>query len=181
MKQALKNKHISDLIWTATKQGGFQRSHIYIKKEDGTVSPEERKALQKHIKVYCFENLYLRNKDSELKEPELLKLIRELCKKTESRFSAILKDRQFQFGNAQKFVNLYLKLMWIVGDTDSPPHFPVDRIIQRGFRSVKSWTNMNETQYLEVIREAESKRKKGQSLADWELETYDKIMSQRLS
>lgn len=179
MNRKLKNILISELAWTATKQGAFQRARIYSSNLE--VSAKQKNKLRSYLKMFCYEHLFCRSLNNTIDEESLIKIIDKLCNETEGQFKDILKDGKFQFGNAQKFVNLYLKLLWVLGKSKEPPHFPVDRIIQHGFRNILPWTDMNKSDYLMVIEEAKKKaRIKKLSLANWEADLYYKLNSQIL-
>jgi len=176
MNRKMKNVLTSELVWTATKQGAFQRARIYSSNLE--VTAKQKNKLRSHLKMFCYENLFCRSLNNTIDEESLIKIIEQLCNETESQFKHILNKGKFQFGNAQKFVNLYLKLLWVLGKAKEPPHFPVDRIIQRGFKNIKPWTDMNKSDYLMVIEEAKKKaRVKKLSLANWEADSYYKLNS----
>lgn len=177
MKKETREKFIGEIVWAATKQGGFQRSHIY--KPNTQIEDRVKNKFRDAIKSFCFSNLYVKYKMKQISEEELMNEIQILIKNINKEFGLILKGGEFRFGNAQKFVNLYLKLLWIVGEVKEPPHFPVDRIIQNGFKSIKPWTNMNKEQYLQVIKEAKEHVDNNQSLAEWELTNYEKLVNSK--
>lgn len=56
-------------------------------------------------------------------------------------------------GIAQKLLNLYLKYLWCVGEIHTPPHFPVDRTIQKELgiklNDILPWTQMEGKKGLE--------------------------------
>lgn len=65
-------------------------------------------------------------------------------------YAAILCKEQFNFGISQKLLTLYLKYSWCLKQPLSPPHFPVDRIIQQklNYKYLPPWTQMtNEIEY----------------------------------
>ena len=177
MKKEIRKKFIGEIVWAATKQGGFQRSRIY--KPNAQIEDRVKNKFRDTIKSYCFNNLYVKYDGKQISEEELITEIENLIKNINKEFGSILKGGEFRFGNAQKFVNLYLKLLWIVGEIKEPPHFPVDRIIQKNFKIIKSWTNMNKIQYWEVINEAKEKVETKQSLAEWELTEYEKLVNSK--
>jgi hypothetical protein len=116
--------------------------------------------------------LKFRNKD--VSKDALLFTIDQLVKASE-RYE-ILDGNRLRFGNAQKFVNLYLKCMWTCGYIKIPPHFPVDRIILSILCPGKKirWTKMNRDTYLEIINEAEEKCVEDgyETIAEWEASKY---------
>lgn len=176
MKAKTRKKLIGGIIWAATKQGSFQRSHIYS--PGAKISDKEKIAFRNHIKSFCFKSLFFKYQGKSISESELISQIEELMSTTKEMYGAILKNSEFQFGNAQKFVNLYLKFLWIMGEIKEPPHFPVDRIIQKGLKPIRPWTNMNKEDYLEVINWARIRAKgRNQTLAEWEAERYNEILN----
>ena len=112
--------------------------------------------------------------NSNISEKQLLKLISGLQLAVKLKYKTILLGGNLRFGNAQKIVNLYLKNMWIAGWIKTPPHFPIDRIIQNKFQKIVPWTNMNRTEYFSIIFEAKNHMIKDgyKNLATWELNKY---------
>lgn len=172
----MKEKLIADIIWTIVKQGGFQRARIYRK--HSKISEKKKKEFRDHIKDFCFEHLYKNRKP--ICENRIITIINDLVKSVETQFHHILENGKFRFGNSQKFINLYLKLLWVLGKVEEPPHFPVDRIIQKEFKPIRSWTNMSEDEYLEIIKLAKVKAHADNlSLAKWELFQYEKLKNKK--
>ena len=93
---------------------------------------------------------------------------------------AVLPRKNFKFGRAQKFLNLYLKYMWCAGEISMPPHCPFDNIIlgKLGVRCScdkrKPWTNCDNPEcYTAWVNEARKKgESKGLSIAEWECVAY---------
>ena len=115
----------------------------------------------------------------------------ELIEATEQKLKTINENKKnFLFGNAQKFINLTLKSMWLVGWLEGvPPHFPVDRMIQSyikrpdGFSASDypfKWTDMSRDHYSLLIAAPKRTKKYDKNykdvsldqLAIWELTTY---------
>jgi len=178
MEKALKDKLRSELLWTSTKQGAFQRSRIYEKPEKIKLNKndesKEKKKLRIFLEKFLYEEIYIGCKNRKIEEDELYKIINRLINKVNKKFRKILRDNKMRFGNAQKFVNLYLKLMWIAGWGKEPPHFPVDRIIQRNLPGIYPWTDMNKETYRKIITNANNVRKNNsvKTLAMWETLEY---------
>lgn len=85
-----------------------------------------------------------------------------------------------RFGHAQKILNLFLKYLWCLGYVQEPPHFPVDRLIQKRLRiqNFSNWTNeMEKEGYMKVIEEAKivAKRENFRSIAALELSFYNDL------
>jgi hypothetical protein len=92
--------------------------------------------------------------------------------------SLVLTGGQINFGVAQKILNLFLKYLWCLGEIDAPPHFPVDRLIQKELnRKIVNWTTMkDETDYLRIIECARGLVIDSQypSIAEWELDNFNR-------
>lgn len=94
------------------------------------------------------------------------------------KFSATLAGGRLNFGRAQKVLNLFLKYRWCIKTAATPPHFPVDRLIQQklGIKSPPSWTAWkDESEYNEVIELAKRKAlEEGfETIAEYELWLYN--------
>ena len=91
-------------------------------------------------------------------------------------------------GIVQKIFNLYLKYLWCLEKIKTPPHFPVDRIIQGKLNEalkesgektfqLQPWTQFTtEEQYMLVINNASIvlKDSKFDTLAELELNLFDR-------
>jgi len=90
----------------------------------------------------------------------------------------LLGEDGYKFAVAQKLLNLQLKYLWCLGYVAEPPHCPIDRIVldQTSLRGKLNWTEItSRAEYLQAIEavrvEADQKHL---SLAQWELEHYDR-------
>lgn len=93
----IKGKLLSELLWTYTRAGAFQRARIYSRK-----SKEEAKAtFRKVTKDYLFSHVYLKYKGKKITESQLQESIKELVQLHEG--ASCLEKRQLRYGNAQKF------------------------------------------------------------------------------
>jgi len=149
MKLETKRKLKSEVCWAYTRTGAFQRSRIYTNKATDDL---DKIAFRNKVKDFLYHEIFIKYWKKRISENKLLEIIDKLIKHTKG--SRCLEKGRLQFGNAQKFVNLYLKAMWIAGWGKVPPHFPVDRIIMQELRLKYSWTNMGKTQYKNVIEKA---------------------------
>jgi transcriptional regulator with XRE-family HTH domain len=144
-------------IWVLTFAGGFQRSGIY----EGVVASENvRKQFREAVQVFIT-NLILQYKHK-VEEEQHVKNIEAICKFSRDTSIEGLKI-ELNFGIAQKLLNLNLKYQWCLGWVKSPPHFPVDRIIQEKLNkearnlkiptiTVEAWTKFTKPEeYLNVI------------------------------
>ena len=167
----------AEVIWRASMTGAYQRARIYKggKKDGGKQAPSDaaKAAVRSTIKRFLLEEVFRPFGKTELTEAQLYELIERLQALVELEHGDHLLHGRFRFGNAQKFVNLYLKYMWVCGFGKEPPHFPVDRVIQMELPRAcrRAWTNMDRGAYERVI--AAAKPRTGEAgLAEWELNTY---------
>lgn len=166
----IREKLISELLWTYTRTGAFQRASIYKKAK---VSESAKASFRKKTKDYLFTQLYIRYNGKKITEVQLQTAIAGLITLHER--APMLVEKKLRYGNAQKFVNLYLKGMWVAGLLKAaPPHFPVDSIIIKALKQKGNWTNMNNEGYLAIIEAAQNKIKKSQykNIAEWEADFY---------
>lgn len=169
----MKGKFLMDEIWLLTIMGAFQRSNAYK-----DIVPEKQKnAFKNDLRKYI-NNLIEQQYYNTITEEKHIENIKSLSKFS-SNFSSILIDEKINFGISQKLLNLYLKYAWCLNLVSTPPHFPVDRIIQLKLKvpKVYAWTQMkDEKQYLEVINHAKKELVKYDfsTLAELELYLFDR-------
>ncbi len=156
-------------IWMLTVNASFQRANIYV---PGTPEKDRqilREALKQHImqtsKMYALpvnENQHLEN----IKSVITFSLP----------YKHMLQNASLSFGVSQKLLNLYLKYLWSLNIIPTPPHFPVDNIIQTALKiKNKPWTqkHFDEDAYMEVINEAAKQLgAKYKNIAEWELANF---------
>ncbi len=145
-----KEQFILSEIWNLTLAGAFQRANIYQKgiKEKQKVDFKNKLHelvldIAKQYKIEVIDKNHLNN----------IYLISQLIHNA-------LQNGNLNFGISQKVLNLYLKYLWCLERIPTPPHFPVDRIIQKELRIKKivSWTQMkNEKDYMRIIEHAKLK------------------------
>jgi len=167
--------------------GGVQRANLYDKK----IPPNEedrkhfREALHIFIKNIALTQYVTKTVDKDTHISNI-KSISEFTAKSE--FSYLLNNGQLNFGISQKLLNLYLKYLWCMDKIETPPHFPVDRIIQENLnkqakelglekRAITAWTQIEtENEYMEVILYATKILKCSgfKNLAELELELFER-------
>lgn len=182
----MKKTFIHKEIWLLTTMGGFQRANLYAKNVPPNESKrkEFREALHRHIK-----DVAVSQYTKEVSSNEHIKNIKNISEFTaSSEFSDMLNKGQLNFGVSQKLLNLYLKYLWCMDAITTPPHFPVDRIIQLLLnkeakelelptRMITSWTQMEtEQEYMEVIDFAAKVLEKSafENLAELELHLFER-------
>ena len=176
-----KKEFIKSEIWILTIAGAFQRANVYNtafnerdKQQYGLVEKEKlafRTALFKYVnpisgkyKVPVSDDVHIKNIEG----------VQAYSKE----YAGILTNGQLNFGVAQKLLNLYLKYLWCLEELPvPPPHFPVDRIIQKAiaWKEHSPWTQMeDEKKYLQIINHARERaaREGFESIAELELEFF---------
>ena len=156
-------------IWGLSIGGAFQRANIYDKnasEKDKDIFKRELKTLilkiTKSYKFLVLEQIHLEN-------IEKVQSLQNLC----------LNDNHLNFGVSQKLLNLYLKYLWCLDLIPTPPHFPVDRLIQESLfgKNLKNWTEMkNNVKYLEIINKAKEIAKLNNlgSISELELNLFER-------
>jgi hypothetical protein len=169
MNKEIKKKLQAEVVWTYTRSGAFQRAKIYRP----NTNDEKKDSFRKQTKEFLFNEVFKKFAGKSITEKRLLRIVDDLVSLHNKKI--FLRGSKLRFGNAQKFINLYLKGMWISGYIKRPPHFPVDRIMIIELGMKLNWTNMNKLQYQNVISKAKEKLKKEtkyNSTAEWEAIEY---------
>lgn len=166
----MENTFIKSEIWSLTIAGVYQRVKIY---KDALLTADIdffESQLKSYVLVLEHEH-YKKPVSSE----KHLENIEELASFFEE--SGVLDEQVPPFGIAQKFLNLYLKYVWCLGEIKEPPHFPIDRSIQKtmGISSSKvlPWTMIKDKETYMRIIELGQKLKGENSLADFELRLFN--------
>jgi len=134
-----------------TVSAAFQRANVYlpngIKKEQNNFKDKLKEFIVDLSKSYINSTI---DDETHIKN---IKLISSFS--NSSLFKSVLIKGKLNFGVSQKLLNLYLKYLWCLDILNfPPPHFPVDREIQKQLKIRKpySWTAMDdEIEYLNVI------------------------------
>ncbi|MFL1896284.1 hypothetical protein ACJRPK_11325 [Aquimarina sp. 2-A2] len=147
-----KTYFINNEIWMLSLMGAFQRANVY------RVDATELK--KKHFKGMLkdhFDNILQTKYSKAVSETEHIENIKEVIRLSECS-KDLLTNGKLNFGVAQKLLNLYLKYNWCVDKIPTPPHFPVDSIIQKRLGlKVIAWTKMkDEEEYLKIINYAKT-------------------------
>ncbi len=172
----MKKQFLYKEFWLLTVGAAFQRANIY--KNDSGIDNQLKSAFKDEL--YCFlQTLINEQYHSEVNEEQHIINIWSLSNFSGMDFDDILINGKLNFGVSQKLLNLYLKYLWCKGDVVTPPHFPVDRIIQQKLKVSKlnAWTKIkDEKTYLEIISHARNvlKTSKYNSLAELELNIYQR-------
>lgn len=168
-------KYRAEVIYRAAATGGSHRSNIYAEPKPSTAAREPLKlAIKSFLCATVFPGAASKVANGEPLAPgDVDAWIEALRERLAQDHAELLRNGELRYGNAQKYVNLYLKYMWTCGFGPEPPYFPVDRVIQKALpsRCRRPWTTMSKEGYDEVIAEAQ-KVAGGKSLAQWKLAAY---------
>jgi hypothetical protein len=180
----MKSKFIINELWVLSVAGALQRANIY----KPNITENAKKEFKKDLKNYL-EQLVSDQYFKEVDENTHVANIHALLAYT-TKFSSLLKNGKINFGVSQKILNLFLKYIWCLKLIPTPPHFPVDRIVQIEFNKkatangiqsmkIKSWTQFkDDSDYLEIIKFAKTlqikdKNYSNMSLAEMELALFN--------
>lgn len=162
----MKRDFIESEIWLLTIGGGFQRANVYINGSTDKERSEFRNKLHGLVIKIAVEY------NETVSETRHIDNIIQISKLKHS----ALNNGSMNFGVSQKILNLYLKYLWCLGEIPTPPHFPVDRIIQQKLKltPVISWTQIdNPEKYLRIIAHAKKQAdKENTSIAELELALF---------
>jgi hypothetical protein len=164
----MKQSFLHSELWILTFGGAFQRAGLYNK--DITVDEDDRTNFRNKLKEFITVDILPQYKVSVSEDIHIANVHRIVNFSTQ--YDAILNNGSLNFGVAQKLLNLLLKYHWCIGEITEPPHFPVDRIIQKEIRNkIINWTDMTEVaDYKNIIEAARVKATEmNMSLAMWEL------------
>lgn len=166
------------MIIRLTFDGAFKRAKIYDKKATDAERKEFRKTiadlLPRYLKRIQNRKRYLHS--------DHYKTIELLTKDVSKRHSDILDKNKFRIGNAQKFLNLYWKVSWLLQKgIQQPIQCPFDSIIMKKL-PVKvrvAWTAFDTIdEYKALVKAVQHKIGDSKSIAEWELEIYLKSIKE---
>jgi hypothetical protein len=165
----MKQEFILEEFWSLSISGAFQRANVYKKEANEKDKADFKKALKSLI-------VFIAKKyQTNVSEQEHIENIHKI-KNLEH---ASLNFQHLNFGVSQKLLNLYLKYLWCIDSIPTPPHFPVDRIIQEKLfkKNLSNWTEMkDEKPYLLIIEKAKEKamQENIKSIAELELKIFER-------
>jgi len=101
-------------------------------------------------------------------DAEHFEAIGRIAQTLSARYGSILKGGRFRYGTAQKAFNLYLKFLWRLRQTSTPPHCPVDGQVLAAAGIEGRWTHSDsQAEYADWIRILRQ-RANPLSLSEWE-------------
>lgn len=176
-KSDLHTKVVEGIIIRLTFDGGFKRSKIYAPKASESQRREFRRYLSSKLSEIISE-VELKKRYS---DDDHCNTIQRFSSDTTKRFGKILDKGSFRIGHAQKFLNLYWKLSWILKVTPLKPiHCPFDSVIIGKLRSARGirWTRFDKIdEYKQLLNAAREVAGQNVALADWEMKKYWEIMN----
>lgn len=166
------------MIIRLTFDGAFQRAKIYDKKATDAERKEFRNTiadlLPKYLKRIQNRKRYLHN--------DHYKTIELFTEEVSKKHKNILNGNKFRIGNAQKFLNLYWKVSWLLQKGILQPiQCPFDSIIMKKLPlNVRvAWTAFDTIdEYKALVKAVQNKIGESKSIAEWELEIYLKAIKE---
>jgi hypothetical protein len=157
-----------------TYDGVFPRSYLY----SANVSNESKRTFKDTIAEKLFgylqQMLDIPYEDYNLETH--LCFIRDFADEVSREFSTLLSGGQLRIGTAQKFVNLFWKINWLLFENVREPiHCPFDSIIIAKLGTTVRhlrWTNFNTLHDYTLLVNAAQERAGDLSIAQWELAEY---------
>lgn len=179
----IQTQFLNNEIWILTFAGGFQRANVYAEGANEKSRSDFRAALRNEIEKIV--ELHYKKVPVQPKEHLAhINSILEFTKMYGQKVPGLLNPKNeeaLNFGIAQKVFNLYLKYLWCLGKIPTPPHFPIDRIIQQNLgkkeSEIISWTkDLTEEMYKKLMDYASTKLNEHQveSLAELELILFER-------
>ena len=129
---------------------------------------------------------YIKSKLWDYKKDDLGNILDECCHvdaiqsfagRVERDKKECLHKGKMRIGVTQKLLNLYFKYLWVLGYEKMPSACPFDSMVLKELGFGDKWTEMNDIRRYEkwVTNAKEVASKNGQSIAEWELVTFNKL------
>lgn len=177
---SLQKKFLVDECWIMAFGAAFQRVNVYKPKPRSLSDSKYEKVrtdFRNSVRNFIEKSL-IPTYQRQVTEEQHLRSIQSLIDFTaKSKYHHQLTNERFNIGVAQKLLNIILKYYWCLEMIAMPPHFPVDRIIQERIKNhtILNWTTLDSIKdYMKIIAAANKCLNKGQTLAEWELEEYNR-------
>jgi hypothetical protein len=149
---------------TLSINAALQHSSTYATEDE-----KDREAVRRELRsALC--DLSARYADG-VSEEQHLENIQQLSRRVSQACASSLNGDHLRLGIAQKALNLYLKYLWCVGRIPIPPHCPFDNNVINVAARLKLPPGC-ERRWTQVSAALEEAKKKGLSLAAWELGTW---------
>ncbi|MFZ1787224.1 MAG: hypothetical protein WAT92_02895 [Saprospiraceae bacterium] len=170
-----KIKFLKNQFWILTISAAFSRNKIYKEINKKSIATDQQKN-KFRSKLFDHIESLSKNYSKDSYNDDIHKSnIESIVEFSSKHFSGKLQNGGLNIGTAQKILNLYLKYLWCSKLIDfEPPHFPLDRLIQKSNKEEKvvSWTGITKySEYIKVLKNTYNKN--ADSKAVWELKTYN--------
>ena len=168
--KSIKENYLKNEVWVLSLNASFQRNGIYKKGAES----KDKKLFKNELKDYIQDTILPKYKN-QVDEKQHIDNLNSIIVNSKEH-SSILKDGQLSTGTVQKLLNLSLKYYWCLGLIPEPPHFPIDRIIQKKLPPDRrnNWTEMSSEDYFSIIKAARDNLENDETLAQWELRNYQR-------
>lgn len=186
-EEELKALVIESLIVRNTMDGAFQRANIYSK--SGNIDAEQKKHFRDFLAFQLKSTLSRISIISDYSDNHHYEIISEFSDTVSETYKDILKDGRLRIGHAQKLINLYWKLSWLLKkDIPKPIHCPFDSIIisklPKEVRHI-TWTKMDKIDDYKALvsacREMLIVSDSNYCITDWELKVYYGVVNYNIS
>ena len=173
------------------------RGSVYAKDNNGNYTSQNHNADKEELcraLCECAESIIGRSdyKKTEVSEKKHIANIEKLAKCVSDKCGRFLWDRRLRIGTAQKFFNLYLKVLWCEGKINKPPHCPFDRQVldalpAKELKGVcRNWTQAKDIadykKWVDALRsDGENLCAGAPSMAEWELRFWNLELNPRLA
>ncbi len=170
--KAKKSVFLNDEIWVLTFGGGLQRSGVYADNISDAKKAEFRKSVKGKINKLVI-SVYAKSVVTSDEHIENLIGIKDWIN---LKHSDVLRNGKIKLGIVQKLLNLYLKYQWCLGELETPPHCPFDRIIISKMKlpNPPAWTQLDSVGTYKMLVEKASQLAGNKSIAEWELDVFSR-------
>ena len=172
------NFFLKNQFWQLSIAAAFSRANVYKKTGDQAKSIENhRNRFKQELFEYVNDSLIPHIEKENGSSESLLSAILDIQNFSKKAFNDFLEGGELKIGVCQKIINLYLKYLWCAQLIDfTPPHFPLDRMIQE--KTIKkvlvNWTEMTEIKDTELSYDTIiNKLYTNEDKAEWELKSYN--------
>lgn len=160
----------------------FRRGYVYNENLAGYQKNRAKRKLVSLLEHKLPSIIMSLDSEAGYTEGNLCQQIENLANDVTAKLHADLSHGRFRMGTAQKLINVYWKFLWLFNLSNHEPlHCPVDSIILgqlpaplKGYK----WTQLDSIdEYRDIIEAIRAKAQaKNQSIALWELETYNEAV-----
>jgi hypothetical protein len=169
------------MLITLTFDGALKRAALYKRK----AKDKDKKAFRVYLASELPTLMGSIVRKSNYSNTDHFDKLERFANKVTKRHAHILKGKRFRIGNAQKFLNLYWKIAWLMKTVKRKPiHCPFDSIvIQKLPKEYRvSWTKFDSIEeYKGLVRGATECARGKDRIAEWELGLYLEEIKKRKS